>query len=300
MKEVLRVLRERGPMTGRELYETVGLDVFPLWRFCRKSAEITTRRVSKRYLRFDREVAGYARLSPSLQREFLTYTVVGLRGDEDRIEERARALEEKIRQASEEKLRLARKVAEKVVSRLPNKDTDIVLRDACFIIGGDVPLGMAHTDPRPEPSTGKLVSGSDLDIVIITAMDFPEDIARALDEEMYREKYRLLRGPHNRVEVDYLIKDLGRVEEQAKLRRFEDYVACKIIMESRFLLGSRKLYSEVRALMERSSVPRKLRDLRRLAAKNRRRAEKTLLSRDEIMEEDMKLFATTEEYGEIF
>ncbi len=298
MRRVLRVLRGKGPMTGRELYEATGQEVFPLWRFCKTSPEVVTKRVSRRYLRFDREVEGYARLSPSLQREFLTYTVVGLKGDEERVEKRAVELREEIREASRAKLALARRAVEKVVSRVP--DRELVLGNACFIIGGDVPLGMAHTDPRPESSTGELVSGSDLDIVVITSRNFPEEVASLLDEEIYREKYRLLRGPRNRVEIDYLIKDLGRVEEQALLRRFEDYVACKIIMESRFLLGSIGLFREVIELMHRNSVPVKLRELRRLAAKNRVTAERILLGRDGIRDEDMKLFATTDEYGEIY
>jgi hypothetical protein len=298
MREVLRALREKGPLVGRELYEATGLGIFDLWRFCKKSKEVALKRVSRRYLRFDREIKGYARLSPSLQREFLTYTVVGLKGDEERLKERALALREEIRRASREKLSMAGDVLERVVARLPERG--YVLENACFIIGGDVPIGMAHSDPRPEPSTGRLVSGSDLDIVVITAPGFPEQLAEALDEEIYREKYRLLKQPRGRVEIDYVIKDLGKVEEQARLRSFEDHVACKIIEESRLLLGSSALYEKVRGIMRRNSVPLKLRELRKLAAKNRRKAEKILLSREEISEEDMKLFATSEEYGEIF
>jgi hypothetical protein len=298
MKKVLEALKERGPLTGRELYEATGLEVLTLWRFCKKSTNIVTRRVSKRYLRFDREIKGYARLSPSVQREFLTYTVVGLRRDEREIKRKARALKEGVKRASEEKLHAAGQVAEKVVSRLPKKR--FILENACFIIGGDVPLGMAHTDPRPEPSTGRLVSGSDLDIVVITARGFPEDLTQSLDKEMYKEKYQLLRGPHRRIEVDYIIKDLDKVEEQAKLRRFEDYVACKIIMESRFLLGSKNLFHEIISLLQDSSVPSTLTKLRKLAAENRMKAERILLKRDGIREKDMRLFATAEEYGEIF
>jgi hypothetical protein len=52
--------------------------------------------------------------------------------------------------------------------------------------------------------------------------------------------------------------------------------------------------------MRRNSVPSKLRKLRRLASENRKKAERILLSREEISEEDMKLFATSEEYGEVF
>lgn len=297
MNEVLKAL-EWGPLTGRELYEITGLEVFPLWRFCKRSKDVITRRVSKRYLRFDREIEGYARLSPSVQREFLTYTVVGLKSHREKVEERAKELKAEIRKTSREKLTLAGKIAWRIVSRMQGKN--FILTNSCFIIGGDVPLGMAHSDPRPEPSTGKLVSGSDLDIVVVTTSDFPPGLARQLDEEIYREKYRLLRGPHYRVEIDYLIKDLEKVKRQAALQRFEDYIACKIIMESKLLLGSKKLYQMMRGIMHEASVPKKLEHLKKLAAENRRRAERTLLNKDRIMDEDMRLFATSEEYGEIF
>ena len=36
------------------------------------------------------------------------------------------------------------------------------------MIAGDVVFEMAHLEPRPESSTGKLVKGSDLDIVVVT------------------------------------------------------------------------------------------------------------------------------------
>lgn len=299
MREVLRALRERGPLTGRELYETTGLGIFDLWRFCKRSRDVILTRVSRRYLRFDRGIEGYARLSPSIQREFFTYTVAGLRGDEKQVREKALALREEIRRASREKLIMAEDIMKGVVSRLPEQG--YALENSCFIIGGDVPIGMAHNDPRPELSTGTLVSGSDLDIVVITAPDFAGELADALDEEIYKEKYRLLKRPQKKVEIDYVIKDLSKVREQAKLRSFEDYVACKIIEESKLLLGSPELYSEVRAIMRKNTVPLKLRELRKLASRSRRRAEKTLLTQENILEEEyLKLFATSEEYDEIF
>ncbi len=42
------------------------------------------RRTGRRYMRLDSAVEGYARLSPSIRREFLTYTLVGLAGQEER------------------------------------------------------------------------------------------------------------------------------------------------------------------------------------------------------------------------
>jgi hypothetical protein len=51
-------------------------------------------------------------------------------------------------------------------------ERDHIINQTCFIIAGDVVFGMAHAEPRPEASTGELVKGSDLDIIVI-ADDLP-------------------------------------------------------------------------------------------------------------------------------
>ncbi|MCJ7665513.1 MAG: hypothetical protein MUO59_02105, partial [Actinobacteria bacterium] len=75
MHEIINLLRENGPLTGRELLEKSRGDALSIWRVCNKSEKILTETFGRRYLRLDRHVQGYARLSPSILREFLTYTV---------------------------------------------------------------------------------------------------------------------------------------------------------------------------------------------------------------------------------
>jgi hypothetical protein len=92
-ERVVRLLKERGPVIGAELREALGDDGFGQWKMCMRSPRLATRRVGRRYLRLDRKVEGYARLSPSILREFLTYTVVGLAGDPGALDLRAKELE---------------------------------------------------------------------------------------------------------------------------------------------------------------------------------------------------------------
>jgi hypothetical protein len=76
MKDIIRLLNENGPMTGKELHGRTGMDLLELWKCCAGSREIYSVAVGKRYLRLDRQVEGYARLSPSILREFYNYSVM--------------------------------------------------------------------------------------------------------------------------------------------------------------------------------------------------------------------------------
>ncbi len=96
MENLIKLIEKEGPLTGKELYEKTGIDELPLWRVCYKSSEITTKVFGKKYLRLDKKIEGYARLSPSIMRGFLTYTVVGLNKDIDEIESKAEALHQRV------------------------------------------------------------------------------------------------------------------------------------------------------------------------------------------------------------
>jgi uncharacterized protein with von Willebrand factor type A (vWA) domain len=50
---------------------------------------------------------------------------------------------------------------------------------------------MGHDAPWPERSTGQMVKGSDLDLVVITDDAVPEDFIRRLDDAIYQQKYRI-------------------------------------------------------------------------------------------------------------
>jgi hypothetical protein len=296
LKEALK----SGPLVGRKLHELTGLDVFSLWKTCNKDKGIISRTIGQPYLRFDRRIEGYARLSPALEREFLTYTVVGLGEDAQEIEKQALELDAEIKRISEEKLRVSKRAVQEVLEKLEGNQNEIKF-GACFIIGGDVPLQMAHADPRPEISTGKMVAGSDLDIVVILEDNFPPELEAELDEAVYDVKYRLLTRPAGGEEIDYIIKRQSAVKEQAAFDMFEHMVACKIIDEGQFLWGSVELYKEILSLLEKNAIPQKLKELKSQALEHRERAIEALLEMEELSEDVyVRLFTTTEEFGEIF
>jgi|Deesub1362B_J571_1020462.scaffolds.fasta_scaffold02030_6 hypothetical protein len=298
-KRVVEFLRQHGVALGKELYESLGIDSFLLWRTCMLSRRIVTRRVGRRYLRLDRRVEGYARLSPSIQREFLTYTVVGLKEQEREVAARAAQLEREIAEISAQKLRLAKRVVEEAIERLGSERVAL-LSKACFVIGGDVPLGMAHADPRPERSTGELVAGSDLDLVVILGDEVSHEIEEKLDSALFEIKHRLLAMPRKE-ELDYLIKRWSRVKEQLSFASFEDMVACKILDEAKLLAGSKEMLSRLREEMRQRSVVAKLRELERRAQEYRRWSEEVLLATPQPEEELLlRTFTTTIEASEIF
>lgn len=297
--EIKEALRE-GPLIGRKLHKLTGLDVFSLWKNCNRDKEIITRTIGRPYLRFDRRIEDYARLSPAPEREFLTYTVIGLARDKQDIEKKAAELYNEIKRISGEKLKISKNAMQDVLEKL-GEGQDEIKKSTCFIIGGDVPLQMAHDDPRPEKSTGKMVAGSDLDIVVILEDDFPAELEKELDEAIYDVKYRLLMRPGRGEEIDYIIKRQSAVKEQAAFDTFERMVACKIIDEGQFLLGSTELYNKAVAILEKNEIPQKLGELKSRALKRRKEITGKLLKMDELSEDAyIKMFTTTDEFGEIF
>jgi hypothetical protein len=91
--------------------------------------------------------------------------VVGATGDPDALKRRTEAVSAHIEKVSRAKSDLAYNSMCALMNRLEGRvpDPDQV----CFIIAGDIVYSMAHDVPRPERSTGKLVKGSDIDIVVI-------------------------------------------------------------------------------------------------------------------------------------
>jgi hypothetical protein len=297
-EKILSVLRESGPITGAQLVERTQLDVFPLWQSCRKSQAIRLQRAGKRFLRLDRNVQGYARLSPSIRREFLTYTFVGLHSQEPLLAARVDALNRETKRISQTKLDIARASISSVVSILPQKDE--ILQKTCFLIAGDVVYDMSHTVPRPEKSTGEMVNGSDLDIIIVAEDGLNLELVHSLDSAIHKRKHLLL--VNDREEIDYLIKSITRVREQLKFDIFSSMVACKILDESRLLYGNPAVYQKVRELLIEYGIPERLRTLEEQATVRRDRAEAQLLevSPDKSQSEYYNLFYTRAEEDEIY
>ncbi len=273
-------------------------DGLNLWRTCRLSEKLAVQTVGTRYLRLDRNVEGYARLSPSILREFLTFSVVGIKGDARSLEQRARDWILHIEAVSSAKLDLIYRIVSGIASSF---ESELVLdNETCFIIGGDIVYNMAHDVPRPERSTGKLVTGSDIDLVVIVDDEFPNDLMKKLDDAIYQEKYRVLMAPHLKEEVDYIVKRLERVREQVRFEKFTHMIACKILHEGTLLYGSERLFSTVKKMLRDSGVTAKLNALERRAKIFRKDAEEYLLREDpqKIKGESYCIFYPTEESEE--
>lgn len=298
-QSVKGILSSCGPLTGRELRDESRMEELALWRLCRRDPEIITSVIGRRYLRLDRNVEGYARLSPSIKREFLTYTVCGLNKDHRELGDKSFELWKKIKKISRDKMIFARDAMLRSIGECAQPDLP---EKVLFLIAGDIVYEMAHLEPRPESSTGRLVKGSDLDIIIIAEDDFPDDRLKNLDQAVHREKYLCLIRQECREEIDYIIKDLEKASFQMAFDSFEHMVASKILYEGKWLLGSRTIFDRVKNLLEKNGIPAKIASLEEKAAVLRKQAESCLLDGGEELneEESLKLFFTREEADEIF
>lgn len=299
MKDIVVLLEEKGPLTGKEILEHTREDEFQVWKYCVSFPDIVTRIIGRRYLRLDRQVEGYARLSPSIMREFFGYTIIGLKNQNEEIDRRAELLQKQIRDISKRKFQLAQELVTKLVES--QKLTDLVNEKACVIIAGDVAYGMSHMEPRPEFSTGEMVRGSDLDIVIITESMDSKTIG-LLDSMLYQEKYMLLRNPSYKEEIDYLIKDVTKMENQLLFDNFENMIACKILDEGEYLYGNKDLFLRLKAKLKEYGIPDKLWLLEQKAIDHRKDAESMLIHNPGVLSnnEITQLFYTTAEREEFF
>lgn len=296
--KIIPVLKDRGPLTGAKLVESTGIEVLRLWQACRGSKDIRLRTVGKRFLRLDRNVEGYARLSPSIRREFLTYTFVGLDNQTEALKKEVEAFRKDTEHISREKRDVAEQSIVSTVDIMQEKA--VILDKTCFILAGDVVYDMSHTVSRPEKSTGEMVRGSDLDIIVVVEDDLDPEISRSLDNNIHKRKHLLL--VNDREEIDYLIKSISRVREQLQFDKFSSMVASKILLEGQFLYGNRDVFLKVKDLVEEYEVPGKLHDLEQQAIENRALAEEQLLNIDAEKDssEYLNLFFTRAEEDEIY
>jgi predicted nucleotidyltransferase len=297
-QEIIKLLEERGPLTGSGISNALDADDLSLWRICKLSKNLAIRTVGTRYLRLDRRIEDFARISPSILREFLTYSVVGLSRDLPLLTKTTARIEAHIREVSKGKSDLAYNIISALASRF---DQEIPIKDyVCFILAGDIVYNMAHDVPRPERSTGKLVKGSDLDLVVVTGDRLQKSVAKRLDETIYREKYRLLIAPHLREEIDYVVKDLEKVKEQVRFDTYRHMVACKILWEGTLLYGSEEIFHRVKSLLREHGVFEKLAVMENRANTFRRKSIEILLCEDTdaMREENLNLFYPTEESEE--
>ncbi|QGF23764.1 hypothetical protein [Raineyella fluvialis] len=297
-ERALRTVASRGPQTGSQLQEVLGTGGIPLWKACMGDPRLAHRVVGRHYVRLDLKLEGYVRLSPSILREFLTYTVVGPADEPAALDEAAAQLADHIAQVSRRKLYTARRIMDDL-TRTFLADPELAPH-FCVAIAGDIVYGMAHDVLRPERSTGILVQGSDLDIVVLIGDDAPAGLLEALDEAIYAKKYFYLRSPGFREEIDYVVKSLATLRTQTALADFHAMVACKVWNESAFLCGDEALFGQAKEVLAQAGVVDQLAAFAAEAEVTRRIHRERLLTVpvEALRDDDLGLFYTAEESEE--
>ncbi|KCZ49357.1 nucleotidyltransferase domain-containing protein [Hyphomonas pacifica] len=287
-------LLEKGPRLGKELAEDMrDVPQLALWQACYQSRKLHVSHFASYYLRFDIRREDQVRLSPSILRDFLSFTLFGLPGQRDKMIERQGTLSNMHREISREKLSVAQSVMKQVFVTLGRE----IRSQLCAFIAGDLAYYLAHNEPREHMATGEMVKGSDIDIIIILSEALPEEVQERIDTEMTALKNYYMRHPEYRHEIDFICKRKSVMERQFQYTDIHDKIASKIAYESMFLGGSLTLYMEVRDAMVRTGVDHLIEADFEHALKDRKHAMHRLLEvrGDAIDDEIRSLFYFSQE-----
>jgi hypothetical protein len=214
------------------------------------------------------------------------------------LQSQAETMRKQTHHISHTKRELAKEAVLSATAPLAAKE--LILERACFLIAGDVVYDMSHMVPRPEKSTGEMVQGSDLDIIVVVEDDLPPEVIDSLDRAIHKRKHLLL--VNDREEIDYLIKTISRVKEQLQFDIFSSMVACKILDEAQFLYGNPAVFDHVKRLVSEYGIPDRLRALEKQAAIERESAVAQLLQPgvETTRSDYLNLFYTHAEEDEIY
>ena len=276
-ERILKALAEKGPQLGKELaFAMPDIPVLALWQACFRSQSFLISHFASYYLRYDITREDQVRLSPSILRDFLSFTLFGLPGQREQMIERQGSLSNMHREISREKIALAQSAMKAVFLKLTRETRS----QLCAFIAGDLAYFLAHNEPREHAASGEMVKGSDVDIVIILSDALPEDVKETIDAEMVRLKSIYLRHPDYRQEIDFITKRQSVMERQFGYGDIHDKIASKIAYESMFLGGSLTLYMEVREAMSHLGVDKLIEADFDHALKDRKNAMRKLLHVD--------------------
>ena len=290
---VIRTLEAKGPRIGKELaLDLPDVPSLALWQACYKSRELHISHFASYYLRFDITRGDQVRLSPSILRDFLSFTLFGLPGQRDRMIERQGTLSNYHREVSKQKIDVAQEVMGSLLVKMPRE----IRANVCAFIAGDLAYFLAHNEPREHAGLGEMIKGSDIDIIVIY-QDLSDEIVKGIEDDITELKNYYLRHPDYRHEIDFIVKSRAKMERQFGYTDIHDKIASKIAYESMFLGGSLPLYMNVRGAMKRTGVDELIEADFEHALHDRKHAMRTLLewTSGELDEETRSLFYFSQE-----
>lgn len=236
------ILKKCGPLTGSQLAEKLpNLSSIAIWRACHNSDKFRITNCARYYLRYDILRDNQLRLSPSILRDFLTFSLVYLPEQTVENVETATRLANRFRSISLEKLSWARQALLQL-----EPDLQKVLNDHCVVfLSGDIAYFLAHKTPRQHSTLSVPIMGSDIDIVIIANNGAPKEAIEKIEADFLLIKKIFLMTPHIREELDFIVKPIDKMIGQLGYRDIHDKIASKILYESYFLMGRVDVYQNL-------------------------------------------------------
>lgn len=238
-EKINKVLNENGPLTGAQL--TAKLPDYTdiaIWREVYSSGTIRVSNCARYYLRYDVTRGNQLRLSPSILRDFLTFSLIYTPSQLVKIVELGTRLANKFRSISMEKLHMAR-------AALLELDDDLqdVINEHCVVfLSGDIAYYLAHKTPRKHSQLGTQILGSDIDIVIIANRGAPKEQIEKIESQLLTIKKIFLTTPDISEELDFIVKPLEKMLQQLAYSDIHEKIASKILYESYFLMGRVDIY----------------------------------------------------------
>lgn len=240
--DIENVLQETGPITGGVLCDKLPhLSNIAIWQAVHSSPKFRVTNCARYYLRYDILRGNQLRLSPSILRDFLTFSLIYLPEQIVENVETGTRLANKFRSISLEKLSWARQALLKL-----DEDLLKVINDHCVVfLSGDIAYYLAHQTMRKHATLGVPIKGSDIDIVILTNREVPKEVVERLESEFLTIKKVFLLTPEIREELDFVVKPIEKMLNQMAYQDIHDKIASKILYESYFLMGRVDIYQNM-------------------------------------------------------
>jgi hypothetical protein len=245
------LLREHGPTPGYKLSRWMD-DITPisLWRACYVSRSIRIRNCARYYLRYDITRDNVLRLSPSILRDFLTFSLIYLPGQTVEAVEAGTLLANKFRAISLRKLSRARQA---LLALPPDLQAELTAHCVVFL-SGDIAYFLAHDTPRNHKTLDVPIKGSDIDIVIVANNRADPTAMKQIEDELLKIKRQFLLSPTIREELDFIVKPVDRMIDQLAYGDIHQKIASKILYESYFLMGRVDIYESLLKNLEMSGT----------------------------------------------
>ncbi len=282
--KIVDLLEVNGPMTGGEVVSKLGdVKKILVWKTCMDTDRFHIFNCARYYLRYDITREDLIRLSPSVLRDFLSFTLIYLPG------QRAQAIEQSARLANKHRLISLRKLkfARNTLLALSPDIQQALSEHACCFIAGDISYFLAHEEPRVNEQVGVTIKGSDIDIIVVHVNDLTPDIVKEAERQLLSYKYRAMKDPNVSQEIDFLFKPVQTMFSQFNYADIHQKIASKILYESFFLYGRLDLYENLLTELEFSGTVKRIEDDFDKALSGRQKTIAKLLSIENLDPDDM-------------